>query len=138
MKLYASLLIVGWALIGTSFAQNTARDISIDQVTATLKSHPNALVLDVRTEGEWNGGHMAGAAWMDFLEDDFESQFSKIEKDRPVLIYCAAGGRSASAMKAMARAGFTTLFNVKGGFNAWEDADRPVSNDKPVRIKPRH
>lgn len=116
-------------------AEQIAVDVSIDQVDGLIAEHPNLLILDVRTAGEWDGGHLANAAWIDFLEDDFSDEVSRIAQDRPVLIYCAAGGRSTNAMKKMARSGFTHLYNMEGGFYAWEEGGKAVSDSKPIKIR---
>lgn len=116
-------------------AEQIAEDVSIDQVVGLIAENPNLLILDVRTAGEWDGGHLANAAWIDFLEDDFSEEVSRISKDRPVLIYCAAGGRSSNAMKNMKRSGFTHLYNMVGGFYAWEEGGKAVSDTKPIKIR---
>ena len=142
MKIFAPLFLSA-ALFATAFAPafsltasaQTAVDISVEEVAALVTEHADLLILDVRTSGEWDGGHMEDAAWIDFLEDDFSTEASRIAKDRPLLIYCAAGGRSANAMKALARSGFTHLYNLEGGFYAWQDAGKVVSNSKPVKIR---
>jgi thioredoxin 1 len=138
MKIFAPLFLSA-ALFAPAFlltaSAQTAVDISVEEVAALVTEHADLLILDVRTSGEWDGGHMEDAAWIDFLEDDFSTEASRIAKDRPLLIYCAAGGRSANAMKALARSGFTHLYNLEGGFYAWQDAGKVVSNSKPVKIR---
>jgi rhodanese-related sulfurtransferase len=138
MKIFAPLFLSA-ALFAPAFlltaSAQTAVDISVEEVAALVTEHADLLILDVRTSGEWDGGHMEDAAWIDFLEDDFSTEASRIAKDRPLLIYCAAGGRSANAMKALARSGFTHLYNLEGVFYAWQDAGKVVSNSKPVKIR---
>ena len=82
-----------------------ARDVSVTELKAMLGDRPDILLIDVRTDKEWEGGHLPGAAFLDFLEDDFESIAFTLPKDRPIALYCAAGGRSEDAMKRMAKAG---------------------------------
>ena len=138
MKIFAPLFLSA-ALFAPAFlltaSAQTAVDISVEEVAALVTEHADLLILDVRTSGEWDGGHMEDAAWIDFLEGDFSTEASRIAKDRPLLIYCAAGGRSANAMKALARSGFTHLYNLEGGFYAWQDAGKAVSKSKPVKIR---
>ena len=111
-----------------------ARDISIAELKGLLAERPDLLLLDVRTDKEWDGGHIPGAALLDFLEDDFEPLAFALPKDRPIAIYCAAGGRSEDAMKKMAKAGFAELYNLRGGFYGWEDAGEAVSTDPPATL----
>lgn len=111
-----------------------ARDISTTELKGLVANRPDLLLLDVRTDKEWEAGHIPGAALLDFLEDDFEALAFALPKDRPIAIYCAAGGRSEDAMKKMSKAGFAELYNLRGGFYGWEDSGETVSNDPPVPL----
>ena len=111
-----------------------ARDISNSELKALLEDRPDLLLIDVRTDREWEDGHIPGAALLDFLEDDFESRAIALPKDRPIALYCAAGGRSEEAMKKMEKAGFRELYNLRGGFYGWEDGGETVSNEAPANL----
>jgi rhodanese-related sulfurtransferase len=50
---------------------------------------------------------------------DFSAQLAKLDKDKPVLVYCAAGSRSARAVSIMKEMGFSEIHELKGGYNAW-------------------
>jgi len=117
-------------------AQGTqvARDISDVELEGLLASRPDLLLLDVRTDKEWDGGHIGGACFLDYLEDDFLDVARGLPRDRPIALYCAAGGRSEDAMKLLAKEGFRELYNLRGGFYGWEDAGRAVSNEAPVPL----
>lgn len=108
-----------------------ARDISNSELKALVADRPDLLLIDVRTDREWEEGHIPGAAFLDFLEDDFEERAFALPKDRPIALYCAAGGRSEDAMKKMMKAGFRELYNLRGGFYGWEDGGETVSNEAP-------
>lgn len=78
----------------------------------------NAFILDVRGPDETAAGIIAGAAIIPM--NDIEERKTDIPTDgRPVLVYCAAGGRSAAVCDHLANAGFTGLHNLLGGFGAW-------------------
>lgn len=111
-----------------------ARDISNSELKALLADRPDLLLIDVRTDREWEAGHIPGAAFLDFLEDDFEARAFALSKDRPIALYCAAGGRSEDAMKKMEKAGFRELYNLRGGFYGWEDGGETVSNEAPATL----
>ena len=111
-----------------------ARDISNSELKALLSDRPDLLLIDVRTDREWENGHIPGAAFLDFLEDDFEARAFALPKDRPIALYCAAGGRSEDAMKKMEKAGFRELYNLRGGFYGWEDGGEAVSNEAPATL----
>ena len=110
------------------------RDISDVELTDLMAQRSDLLLIDVRTSQEWDAGHIEGACFLDFLEDDFKSRAEALPKDRPIALYCAAGGRSEDAMKLLAKAGFAELYNLRNGFYGWEDAGRTVSNADPVAL----
>jgi|AOAMet1_07_M0_10_2_1038527.scaffolds.fasta_scaffold02570_4 rhodanese-related sulfurtransferase len=113
---------------------HVARDISDTELTAMMAQSTDLLLIDVRTDKEWDAGHIEGACLLDFLEDDFKRRAEALPKDRPIALYCAAGGRSEDAMKLLAKAGFHELYNLRNGFYGWEDAGRAVSNAAPLPL----
>lgn len=77
-----------------------------------------ALVIDVRRKDEWDGGHIASAKHMPVDElpariDDVE-QWAGGDKSRPIVVYCASGGRSGRALSILTQAGFTRVVNGGG------------------------
>ena len=83
------------------------------------------IILDVRTPGETNQGYVEGAVIIDFYEDYFLEEVKKLDKEKPIYVYCKVGGRSAQASKMLIENGFKSVFNVDGGFDAWKDANYP-------------
>jgi rhodanese-related sulfurtransferase len=100
-----------------------------------LMAREGALLLDVRSDGEWAEGHIEGAAYIPFASADFTDQLAALPKDRPVLIYCASGGRSAKAMQALNAAGHPEVYNLLGGIRAWQGAGNPLVYTEPVQIQ---
>lgn len=142
-----SVSVMAWTAFGCSGANPEtptsaqpgtaiARDVSATELSTLMETRPDLILLDVRTDKEWAGGHLPGAALLDFLEDNFESQALQLPKDRPIALYCAAGGRSEDAMKRLAKAGFQELYNLRGGFYGWEDEGKAVSNAPPASLPP--
>lgn len=122
------------------------------QAFEVLKSNPDALYLDVRTEGEFAQGHPAGAINIPVVfikgpgqmevNDDFVAVAAAVlPKDRKLVVGCMAGGRSQRACEMLEAAGYTDLTNVRGGFGGardasgalvvpgWRDAGLPVSTE---------
>lgn len=124
------LISLVWSCEGQP-GQGVARDVSATELKTLLNDRPDLLLIDVRTDMEWKAGHIPGAAFIDYLEDDFSAIAHALSKDLPIALYCAAGGRSEDAMKNMAKAGFKELYNLRGGFFGWEDAGEDVSFDAP-------
>jgi rhodanese-related sulfurtransferase len=82
-------------------------------------------VLDVRTEREFNGGHLANATNIDFYGDDFRESILKLDKTKPVLVYCYGGGRSSEACDVLAAHGFVVI-ELEEGIKAWKEQGLPV------------
>lgn len=83
-------------------------------------------VLDVRTDREFAGGHLANALNIDFYGDDFRQSILKLDKSKPVYVYCHGGGRSAEACEILSTNGFVVI-DLENGFKAWKDAKLPVA-----------
>ena len=86
-----------------------------------------AQLVDVRTSEEFAKGYIAGAVNNDWLEDGFLDRAKTLDKSKPVLLYCAAGGRSEEAVAAMKEAGFTNVVDLEGGFNGWKQKKLPIA-----------
>jgi rhodanese-related sulfurtransferase len=71
-----------------------------------------AVIIDVRTKGEYLGGHIKGA--VNIPLDSLRSNLSKIKKDKPVITCCASGMRSASAKGILRSAGYSEVYNGGG------------------------
>ena len=96
---------------------------------ATLKiNRDDALVIDVRDNAEWASGRIPGARHM--AMDQLPKRLGELEKfkDRPLVVYCASGNRSASACTMLRKAGFAQVFNLDGGLPAWREANLPVTS----------
>ena len=103
---------------------NIAKDISIEEYKGMISD--NSIILDVRTPEEFAQGHLEGAVNINFFDENFIDQVSALNKSKALLIHCAAGGRSAKAMNSLKGKGFTKLYNMLGGYNAWISAGYPV------------
>ncbi|MDR0801715.1 rhodanese-like domain-containing protein [Fluviicola sp.] len=90
-------------------------------------------LLDVRTSGEYEQGHLAGALQADWNNlGQFKERIASLDKQKPVYIYCLAGSRSAAAQKWMLQEGFRKVVNLQGGINAWNLENLPVESAKKV------
>jgi len=83
-------------------------------------------LLDVRTPEEYVGGHIAGAVNLNIYDENFRQSLEKMDRNRPVLVYCKAGGRSADAAAMLKELGFREVYDLKGGMLAWDNAGMPV------------
>ena len=80
----------------------------------------NVQLVDVRTPGEYNSGHIDDAVNFDLSKQTaFMKQINTLDKNLPVYLYCAVGSRSAYAAKIFEREGFTKIFDYSGGYMDW-------------------
>ena len=91
-----------------------------------LRANKQNRVLDVRAAKEFAAGHMPGAINIDLNAPDFEKKVSALDKNKTYLVHCAGGNRSARACSKMSGLTFSNLYNLEGGFKAWEKAGKPV------------
>ena len=88
--------------------------------TEKLQADDNAVILDVRTEDEWNDGIIPNAINIDIYKGQgFIYQVEELDKSKNYYVYCKAGGRSAQACSIMNQMGFETTYNLMGGFSQW-------------------
>ncbi len=110
-----SLLV--FAILFFSFIGTKAQNVNLtpqDFVTK-IKTTKDAQLLDVRTPQEWQAGKIASSNCMNFNDADFKKQIEKLDKNKPVFVYCAAGGRSSKAAPILQAAGFKQVYNLSGG-----------------------
>lgn len=101
------------------------RDLS-PQDAIQLMNKQDAIVLDVRDESEFKAGHIVNARNYPVALIDTKLSELTAEKERPVLIYCKSGQRSARAGALLNKQGFTNVYKLAGGMMAWENANLPV------------
>lgn len=77
-------------------------------------------LVDVRTSKEYNGGHIKNALNIDFFNaTNFKKSFEKLDKDKPVYLYCRSGARSLKAARRLVDMGFSQIYDLKGGYMRW-------------------
>ena len=86
---------------------------------AVYDNDPHQLV-DVRTVEEFDEGHLKNAQNICVTDADFEKSIVKLDKDKPVYLYCRSGVRSAKAAKIMKDLGFKEIYDMEGGYLNWE------------------
>ena len=109
--------------VPSSAAQNEIKQISVEQAKNVVDAK-EAQFIDVRTTGEYSGGHAPKA--INFPLDALEKDSAKLDKARPVYIICQTGRRSQKGAEILQKAGFTNIYNINGGTSAWESAGFPT------------
>lgn len=98
-------------------------EMTVQAFEAALRSG-RVHAIDVREHVEWKKGHIEGVQHIPLSH--LKHQLGDIPRDRPIAIICRSGHRSAVAARMMLKAGFTEVYSVRGGMNAWVKAHLPV------------
>ncbi|MCP4521406.1 MAG: rhodanese-like domain-containing protein [Cytophagales bacterium] len=115
--LFLSLLVI---TLWSCNAQSTeVHNVQVQEFKEMLAKDSVQLV-DVRSIVEYQQGHIKGASLYNIRNTDFETNIEELDKNRPVLVYCRSGVRSARACNILIEKGFTQVYNLEGGFVAWE------------------
>ena len=106
-----------------------ARNLSSQEAYAMVGQRGDLFLLDVRTPGEYQQARLDGARLIPI--DQFVKRLAEVPKDRPVLVYCAVGSRSAQVVNYLARQGYPEIYNLYGGIYAWAQKGLPVLQGGP-------
>ena len=98
----------------------TVRDVNITEAVALARE--GYRVIDVREQSEWDAGHVAGATLVPLAEVPQRIGEVVADRDAPLLVHCAVGGRSSRASAWLEQAGYTNVVNVKAPISQWKDA----------------
>ena len=104
------------------------REVTVSEARDRLKTNPEAKLVDVREDNEWDTGHAAGAIHLGkgIIERDVEVTIP--DKTTEVFLYCGGGYRSALAADVLQEMGYTNVFSMAGGWKAWKEADAPLES----------
>lgn len=113
-----------WSLLVGSV--RGAKTISATQ-SVQLINREHALVLDVRDAAEYAAGHIAEAMHIPLSQLEISVEKLMQYKEKPLIVQCQSGTRSAKACAILSKHGFTQLYQMEGGLLSWEQAKLPVS-----------
>lgn len=116
-------------LIGvTSCLKNQVEVVQVLDVSKYEKkmTQPDVQIVDVRTPEEFAEGHLENAINIDITADDFDSKIAALDKEKPVMVYCKAGGRSAKASSRLNELGFKNISDLEGGIINWNSENKPI------------
>ncbi|HVD33080.1 MAG TPA: rhodanese-like domain-containing protein, partial [Gemmatimonadales bacterium] len=101
----------------------TIPTLTLAQVSSQLGAD-GVIVLDVRGEGEWKGGHLPGS--LNVPVGNLERRMNEIPRGRPVIVHCQTGARAAIAASLLRARGFPDVRFFRGGFAEWRAAGMPA------------
>jgi thioredoxin 1 len=112
---------------------NNYKEVNSQQFQELLASD-DGILIDVRTESEFNNGHIANAGNLNIYSSDFNQSLLLLPKDQPIYLYCLSGNRSLMAARILAENGYKNVYNLQKGMMEWNSQNLPVvieSNAKP-------
>lgn len=120
----ASGIMLVWPELSRALGA-TGSEIGTFEATRLMNQGP-ALVLDVRDEKEFAAGHLPKARHIPVRE--LSGRIGEISKfkDKPVIVMCRTGPRAGAACRYLKRAGFSNVYQLKGGITAWQQASLPI------------
>jgi rhodanese-related sulfurtransferase len=107
-------------------AKTRIKEVSVAEIRARLAANPDALLIDVREDNEWQAGHAKDAEHLGkgIIERDIETIVPA--KSTELILYCGGGYRSALASDALQKMGYTNVWSMAGGWKAWKESGAPV------------
>ncbi|MGB3780583.1 MAG: rhodanese-like domain-containing protein [Tunicatimonas sp.] len=113
--------------VGASAAQPLINQrLSSTDFATKLEALPNEQLIDVRTPDEYQTGHLPHSTVIDFKGEDFRDKMAQLDKKQPVMVYCAAGGRSTAAAALLEELGFSEVYELEGGITRWREAGQVI------------
>jgi rhodanese-related sulfurtransferase len=127
MKFFSKCIIFICTLLWASnvAAQTKLNPTAFENMLKTLGS--SAQLIDVRTAEEFVLDRLENAQNLNLRDSDFKDRLKALDKTKPILVYCAAGGRSLKTMEMLTKFGFTAIYELEGGINAWIEQEKPLA-----------
>jgi rhodanese-related sulfurtransferase len=112
-------------------AQDSTRIVTVSAKEAAdlIDKHSgnsNFAVLDIRTPGEFQSGHLPDAILVDFYSQTFSDQLNRLDKEKSYLVYCRTGNRSTNSLGLFKKLKFDKIYHMSTGISGWKSQDLPV------------
>jgi rhodanese-related sulfurtransferase len=107
-------------------AKSRIKEVTVEQTRQRLAANPDARLIDVREDNEWEAAHAAGAEHLGkgIIERDIETTVP--DKSTEMILYCGGGYRSALAADVLQQMGYTNVWSMAGGWKAWKESSAPI------------
>jgi rhodanese-related sulfurtransferase len=104
------------------------KEVTVPETRDRLTANPDARLIDVREDNEWDAAHAAGAIHLGkgIIERDIEA--TAPDKSTELILYCGGGYRSALAADVLQNMGYTNVFSMAGGWKAWKESGAPIES----------
>ena len=113
----------------TLFNNESINQMNSDELMEFIELN-DAILVDVRTEDEYNSGYIENSLNIDYFSNDFSVNADKLDKNTPIILYCRSGNRSSMSANKISKLGFKEIYNLEGGILEWiEEGNAIVFND---------
>ena len=124
------ILCVAFFSVVCSYGQQNQEKLVIDSIQVSPKlikkiKDGKIILVDVRTPEEYGSGHLKYSKNIDYKKEDFNAQINKLDKNKPVYLYCRTGNRSGKSVDILKKLGFKNVYNI-GGFDNLKTAGLPA------------
>ncbi len=103
---------------------NDYGDVTVQEAKKLIEDEPELVILDVRTDAEYNNGHIEGAT--NIPVEELANRLTELDKNSELLVYCRTGNRSSTAVSILDDAGFSKIYHMSEGISAWTQQGYPV------------
>ena len=104
--------------------------LNVNKFEEQLITTNNEQLIDVCTQKEFERFHISGARNIDFRSPDFRSEIEKLDKTKPILVYCLSGVRSKLTALICKKVGFEGIYELDSGLTGWLEAGKPVESEE--------
>jgi rhodanese-related sulfurtransferase len=121
----AIFILCFWFVLPSLSSQDSTQIIAVSAKEAadlidTYKGDSGFAVIDIRTPGEFQSGHLPGAILIDLYSQTFVDQLSRLDKEKTFLIYCRTGNRSTRSLEIFKKLNFQKIYHMSTGIRAWQ------------------
>ncbi|TDE27941.1 redoxin domain-containing protein [Flavobacterium ranwuense] len=136
MKFHSIFLaIIGFVVLScTGQTSKNVKTIEAKIFAEKIAATPNPQILDVRTPEEFASERIDNAKNINWLSNDFVINAEKLDKSKPVFVYCKSGGRSQKAAEKLNELGFKTIYQLEGGILKWDATGLSKPSNKIIGL----
>ena len=118
-KILFSLIFLFALFSMNAQTETKIKTVEVAAFAKEIKTNPKPQILDVRTPEEFSEGHIDKATNIDWQNENFVKNTEKLDKNKPVYVYCKSGRRSLKASEKLEELGFKKIYNLDGGYLKW-------------------
>lgn len=122
MKRFVLILLVASVFVYSCKVETSDENVKLvtPEEMKELSQMDGVQLVDVRTPKEFQEGHIEGFQNIDFMSETFQEDIEKLDKTKPVIVYCKSGNRSGKSCKIMKEKGFVKIYDLEGGIEKWK------------------